>query len=293
MSHQTEHSRIQSQIAANCAALGRAVTQEHQGEGWRADVLAIKGSKVIAFEVQWSGQSLARTLARQARYSQAGIDCCWLFQKPPHKLEHERPDLPIFYVSKAADGQFTVSLSGRAEIPLDVFVEQFLEGGVRFCKAARTKRDQSVTLVFYEMPCWKCGVMNHLYYVDGPVFASCNAEIQPNEALWESNRFGHRPEVIAAAREFLSSPQGSHLRLGEIKPRHSNTVGKAYVSFGCYACDSIFGDWYVMNAELDAMNDHGRAGRFETVICLESAIELALPHWCYPAGGTFCDEKGS
>jgi len=49
----------------------------------------------------------------------------------------------------------------------------------------------------------------------------------------------------------------------------------------------------MMNAELDAMNGYSEVGRFENVICLEAVIELALPHWCYLAGGTFCDEKGA
>lgn len=289
MSRQTKHNRIQSEIAAACDRLGYVTSEEYRGDGWRADVFAIKGSKKVAFEVQLSGQSLQQTLHRQYRYSQVGAACCWLFQKPPHKLSSERPDLPLFYVMEASEGAFHVSLSGRNEIPLDVFTEQFLSGGIRFCHSARTKTDQALTLVFYEMACWKCNTTSHVYYVDGFLRASCNAKIQPEEGLWESNRLVHRPEIIAAAKRYLSSPEGMNLHLGEIKRRYSSTVDNSYVSFGCHVCDSIFGDWFVMNAELDAMNGYGRVASVDIVVRIESSIELQLPHWCYPTGGEFCD----
>lgn len=287
------HKRIQTQIAATCRRLGYATTEEHRGDGWRADVFADRGSDAVAFEVQLSNQSLARTLERQDHYSREGIRCCWLFQRPPHKLSSERPDLPLFTVIEAPADSYHVSLSNRNEVPIELFVEQFLEGGIRFCRTARTHPDQNITLVFYEVLCWKCNAINHPYFIDGALRASCNAEIQPDEDLWESNRLGHRPEIIAAAKRFLTSPQGNCLRLGEIKPRYSKTVRKTYRSFGCHSCDSIFGDWFVMNAELDAMNGDGQVDRFDTAVRIEPSIVLPLPHWCYPAGREFCDESGA
>jgi len=293
MSPQARHSRIQAEIAAACRRLGYATSEEHRGDGWRADVFAIKGSRTVAFEVQLSSQSLQRTLHRQERYSRVGATCCWLFEKPPHKLLVERPDLPLFYVAEAREGAFLISLSGRNEVPLGLFVEQFLEGGVRFSQLARTKANQALALVFFEMKCWKCHTPNHVYYADGALRASCNAEIRPEEALWESNRLVYRPEVVAAATRFLSSPAGTNLRLGEIKRRYSRTVNGSYLSFGCYACDSIFGDWFVMEAELEAMNGFGRATRVDAIVRLETPLALPVPHWCYPAGEAFCDQTGA
>lgn len=269
--------------------MGYATAEEHRGPGWRADVLATKESRSVAFEVQLTAQSLARTLDRQNRYAREGVTCCWIFERPPSKLSAERPDLPLFYVSQAPEAGWNVSLSGRSELPLSRFVGELLEGGIRFSPTARTRLDQPIRLVFYEMKCWKCLAMNHIYYMEGNLTASCNAVIQPEEGLWDSTQLKYRPEIVAAARRFLTTPQGNNLHLGEVKPRHSRTVNDTYVSFGCYMCDSIFGDWFVMDAEMEAVYGYGQLGSTEQVVRFDNPIELAIPHWCYPNGGGFCN----
>ena len=290
MIQDTRHKRIQNEVVETCRRLGYAAKEEQRGEGWRADVLASKASRLVAFEVQLSNQSLQRTLERQAGYVRVGVQCCWLFGKPPNKLLGERPDLPVFTVSETPEAALTVSLSGRNEISLGLFVEQFLEGGIRYCPTARTRTQQNITLVFYEMICWNCGTVNHPYFIDAPLRASCNAVIEPDEDLWESARLTHRPEVVSAVQGILSSPDGRRLRVGEIKPRFSKTVGREYISFGCCECDSIFGDWFIMNAELDARNGYDRMASFAADIRIEPGISLPIPHWCYPEGDRFCDE---
>lgn len=288
MSKQSKHARIQSEIVAACIRLGYQTKKEFQGDGWRADVFATKSSQMVAFEIQLSPQSLDKTLLRQSRYDQIGASCCWLFQKPPHALTEDRPDLPIFYVFESQNGMYCVSLSGRNLISLPSFVEQYLCDGIKFARSARTAPDQILKLIFYEMRCWKCGATNHLFCKDGVLRAACNAEIRSDEELWESKRLVHRPEIIAAARKYISSPDGSFLNLGEIKPRYSKTVGKSYISFGCHTCDSIFGDWFVSNEELSVLNGYGQVASFEVAISLDPPIELPIPHWCYPLSGDFC-----
>jgi hypothetical protein len=283
------HSQIQSEVLAACKHLEYQTAEEHRGAGWRADILAVKGSKEVAFEVQLSGQSLRRTLERQLRYSREGVVCCWLFQRSIPKLLEERPDLPLFCVSGGSDNAFRVSLSDRKEMPLHAFVEGFLEGRIRFCTVAWTRSDQPVRLIFYEMKCWKCQAINHVYYVDATLRAACNALIRPEESLWESNRMEYHPEIVGAARRYLTTDLGSNLRLGEVKPRYSRTVDASYTSFGCYRCDSIFGDWFVADAEMEARYGFGQVAVLEETIRLEHPVELPIPHWCYPESGDFCD----
>jgi len=285
-----EHSQIKAEIVSVCNGLGYQAIEEFRGRGWRADVLASKGFEQVAFEVQLGPQSLKKTLDRQERYTRDGVKCCWLFQKPVPKLLDERPDLPLFYVSSQSNNAFSVSLSGRKDLCLRTFIAEFLAGRIRFCEVARAKPEQTIRLVFYEMECWKCKAMNHIYYVDTSFRSACNAVIEPGESLWGSDRQEYRPEIIDAVKQLLKTEQGEHLRLGEVKPRYSKTVGDSYTSFGCYKCDSIFGDWFVMEAEMEAVYGYGQVATFEITIKLQDDVSLPIPHWCYPESQAFCDE---
>lgn len=289
-SESSAHKRIKTEIVAACFDLGYLATEEYWSRRWRADVLAASESDRIAFEVQLSSQSLKKTLERQERFAQDGVRGCWLFQKPISKLLGERPDLPLFYVAADPENNLMVSLSNRKVVPLHNFVKKFLASQIKFCKTARTKPEQTVTVVFYEMPCWKCQAMNHIYYVDTAFRASCNAVIEPDEYLWGSNRQEYRLEIVDVVREFLITEQGQHLHLGEIKPRHSKTVGDTYMSFGCYQCDSIFGDWFVSESKMEAVYGYGQVATIERTIRLQEAVSVAIPHWCYADGQPFCDE---
>ena len=285
------HNEIQSQIINICKDLGFDAIPEYRGKDWRADVLVLKDGRKFAFEIQISPQSLKKTLERQSKYIRDGIIGCWFFEKIPSKLTDERPDLPLFLINKqAGDNAFFVSLGERRQLSLSEFLRQFLSNGVKFCEVARAKREQRVKLVFYEMKCWKCGAMNHIYYVDTSFVSACEAKIRPDESMWASNKMEYRPEIVKLAREFVNSEKGSFLNLGNIKQRYSKTVQESYMSFGCYKCDSIFGDWYVMEAQVEAMYGYRQVAIVERVISLHDHIEIPAPHWCAPGDNLpFCD----
>lgn len=253
--------------------------------GWRADVYVPNSHTPIAFEVQLCAQTLLRTLERQEKFAKDGIKGCWLFERPVHKLNEERPDLPLFYVESNDDDELIVNLGDRRKIKLEEFLQNFISGNIQFRQIAKTNPIQNISLVFYEMDCWKCNHTNHLYFVNSDFHSSCNAKIKPEEALWESNNLEYMPEIIAAAKKILES---ENLYLGEIKPRFSKTIGEKYVSFGCYNCDSIFGDYYVMEAKIDVMYDLKRKKYKREIQLNEDIIIPNLPHWCYPHDGRFC-----
>lgn len=284
-----KHDRIQKQIVSTCQDLGIVAIQEYRGIGWRADVFAPNSERPIAFEIQLSPQSLKRTLERQLKYINDGIIGCWLFENPIPKLIEERPDLPVFYVEDNEDSNLLVNLGDRRKIDLRTFLENFISNNIQFKPTAKTKSIQTVKLLFYEMKCWKCGGLNHLFCVDTPFYSACNARIKPEEALWESNNIEYRPEIIELAEKFVESRKDLGLNLGQIKKRFSNTVNKSYISFGCYKCDSIFGDFYVMEAKLEVMYDP-KVLTHQGEIELRETIKLDIPHWCFPDNKQFCDE---
>lgn len=283
----TKHGKIQKQIVSACEAMGIEVRQEYNGKDWRADVFIPNSTRPIAFEIQLSPQSLTKTLERQAKYFRDNILGCWLFENPVPKLVKERPDLPVFYVEENEDCKLMVNLGERRKLDLQAFLENFISNNIQFRPIARTNFIQTVKLVFYEMRCWKCKELNHLYYVETPFYSSCNARIKQEEALWASNNIEYRPEIVALARKFVESTSALNLRLGQIKDRFSKTMNKSYMSFGCYNCDGIFGDFHVMEAKIDVM-DNPNVIKHQGEIELKEAIELNIPHWCFPENRNFC-----
>lgn len=315
---QSEHNIIQDEILAACHDLGLQARREYSGGDWMADVLVVHEGKKFAFEIQLAPQSLEKTMKRQAKYIRDGIVGCWLFLKPP-KLSAEIPDLPLFQVTKTASSsfvvsavrlgdvpvfeatdpleipRFTVSLDRHWELPLRDFVGAFLSGRIRFSPVIRALPKQRIQLVFFEMACWGCKATNHVYYVDFDSRAfrtACGASIEPVEGIPGSSRAEFRPEIIRFVMELVKSEQGRHLKIGEIKKRFSRTTQCSYISFGCYRCDRIFGDWFVTDAMLEAAYGYGVVDRIECEIRLEEEIELPVPHWCYPGEFPFCDASG-
>ena len=198
--------------------------------------------------------------------------------------------LQVFYVEDKINSNLVVNLGDRRKVDLHAFLENFIANNIQFKSVAKTKTKQLVNLVFYEMVCWKCHEMNHLFYVDTPFYSSCNAKIKPDEALWESNSMEYRPEIIELAGKFIQSRKDLNLKLGQIKERYSNMANRSYLSFGCYKCDSIFGGFFVMEAKLD-MIDEPKELAFQGEIQLKESIELPIPHWCFPDNKQFCGEK--
>jgi hypothetical protein len=278
------------EIVSACNDLGIEAFQEYGGKGWRADVYIPNNGDPIAFEIQLSSQSLNKTIQRQSKYIKDNILGCWLFENPVSKLNEERPDLPLFYVEDRKDSNLQVNLGDRRKVNLHVFLENFISHNIQFRTIAKTKAKQLVNLVFYKMECWKCHELNYLYYVDSSFNSACNAKIKPAEALWESNSMEYRPEIIELAQKFVESRKDLNLKLGQIKKRYSKTVENSYTSFGCYKCDSIFGDFFVMEAKIDIMYEPKEL-TYQGEIELNEIIKLHVPHWCFPDNRQFCDNK--
>lgn len=277
------HEHIQNQINETLLSLGYTSACERKGNGWRADVYAEKGSDKFAFEVQTSPQTLKRTLERQALYLRDGIVCCWLFEKEPAKQKEELQDLPVFMVYNTENG-FYVSLKGRKELPLATFIEDFVMGRIRFCKTIKPLPIVEVNLI--ENPCYRCGSINHIYFLS-PFKSACEVQMTKEEAMWTNDKFSLDDRIVNKIKEYVSDKP--YINLATIKERYSKTICSSYKSFGCADCDAIFGDFYVQEAILDCVDGEGVIETFSFPVDFDLDMRQDLPHWCHPGEKEFCE----
>jgi len=278
------HDDLKIQVLHCCKKLGFQAKDEYRGKDWRADVFVENGQFKYAFEIQTTRQRLERSLERQEKYKRDGIVGCWLFLNGLARLENEREDLPLFLV-KNTDETILVSIKDRKQLPLDIFVNDFLMGKIKFCQ---TLRMPEAEIRFVREKCWKCGFDYHIYYINN-FNAPCNTRILANEALWVSEKLIFKPEIITKVNEYTDSLKGNTINIGTIKERYSKTTDSSYMSFGCPKCDAIFGDWYLHEAIIGAWYGDGVVDKMLINGNFKQQLGQNVPHWCHPGEHDFCE----
>ena len=125
------HDSVKRAIYDICISLGYAAKVEHGKKGWRTDVYVEANERQYAFEVQMSPQSLKKTIERQDKLLRDDVFGCWLFEKEPARQNVELEKLPVFKIINR-DEQIFISLKGRKELPLAVFIKDIIESEILF-----------------------------------------------------------------------------------------------------------------------------------------------------------------
>ena len=288
-----QHLKAKNDIALACRDAGYEAITEASGDGWRADVLATKGDNIrIAFEVQWSRQTLEITKARQERYKVSGVRCCWFFKTPPSGHQASG-DLPLFKLEVTDDTTSVIFARKDYEfvyhelprIPLSEFVADLLGRKLHFCDVMTSSYIQDVKILFSQTPCWKCKKPYHVYYMSN-LKSDCGIEFY-NDSLWQDEKVYFAPEIQAVVRAFMKTDKGRHIQLGTIKKRYSKTVKGSYLSFGCPHCDAICGDWFY-SREAMYITDNYNDGMLQAQVQMQLQLQNPYEHWCYSDNGNFC-----
>jgi hypothetical protein len=317
------HLLAKATIALACRRAGYTVTTEARGTAgrWVADVLATPpdDGRPLAFEVQWSAQSLDATLARQAAYAADGVRGCWFFRQPPAQ---ERPDpaLPLFGLALDADDRpvvsspFVLAPGGRPgdsapAWPLDAFVAALLARRIRFRPCVTARARPAGRLVFFPHPCRRCARSFLLWYVEGwtvrarsgcgvplarrpPRHRAVAAELA--EALAPATRAVIAAFVGAAGRALPVA--GVFVRR---RVRHD-----AALAFACPHCGAPIAAGWLARADAfgRARRRYRRRREGEGPADVPSAtcplpdepafvLSEARPHWCFPAGDVWCGDR--
>jgi len=285
-----------SEIMLACKESGWEVKSEYISDNWTADVFAVKGSKKIAFQVQWSKQSYDETKERQTKYKNDNIRGCWFFKTPPKEVRDwdkqiiATKDIPIFKIEEDDNKNINVNVN-EINFPLKIFIIKLLNGNFKFCNNLKSMKKQKITISFWEIICWKCGEKQHVYFVSDEVKSKCGCNIDVMETLWDDSKFLFNPVILKMINEIINSEDGKNLKLGEIKKRYSHTIKKSYISFGCIKCDAIFGDFPLMEERLeieseDRINDIVFVKKIDL---LKPIISKNKPHWCFSELKEFCE----
>lgn len=292
-----EHLRAEAEILNACRDAGYSAISEKTGLDWRADVYAEKGKSKIAFEVQWSRQTLEETQERQARYKRDGITGCWFFRKPPFDSDNwqANKELPLFQIlsDQASDQPFSVyapSFHCYEEKPLHIynFVLSLLERKIRYRSLMTPNHIQTVKVIFISEKCWKCKRTSHVFFVEKPYCSRCRHRMQERENSLpgggaEEMHYEFRPEIISAVQKFVMSNPNKQLKIGKIKIRSSKTDERSYMSFGCFYCDALFGNVFLYEIKFREARIYNISyTAFETEVLADISFDEPHNHWCYP-----------
>lgn len=172
--------------------------------GWRADVLVWRGRLRVAFEVQWSTQTVEEFERRTAQYAASGVQPVWLVrhtargfwpvQRAVHALPYQ-PDGAVGWRSRSFELSDVVAAALAA-----------LEEGLIDADAPRLRRTS----------CYRCG--HDLVFRDGRLF-------------------GAKEPFTEAQRRWL---RGS---AAVLKRAYSRTAGAEYPAWHCPSCGAMHGDF--------------------------------------------------
>jgi len=247
-----EHLTLKSLVATAIMDCGWSVATEvrgrtDKGEEWIADILACRGSRRIAVEIQWSRQSTEDTYTRQARYQRSNVRGLWLFKQADYPND---ADVPAIRVHRNDEGKFVVTIpscisededgvSYLVETTATIGVQEFIQHAFRkrfWFGLYRAQSTITATLLGAFVKCWKCRGWTNVV-----------AEIQLS-----SKSIPHVLEIpldelpsFPLLMEQLPIQELRDKKVGRIATRYSKTEGGEYLANACVSCNALQGKFFM------------------------------------------------
>jgi hypothetical protein len=132
---------------------------------------------------------------------------------------------------------------------VDVARERFNEATV----------DHLVAVAVFGLPyrCWRCGD------VSTPIvgMAEPGTDVFSEELVVCDDE-----ELLGLAWQYLPAEARERWRVGEVRRRHSRTVGAAYLSNGCVSCGALFGAFPLHEELVEALATGGAGALVELAV---------------------------
>lgn len=240
---------------------------------WSADVVVEHKTYKVAFNVCKSPRKVEETYKAMHEERVCG---CWLLL-PSKNSSYQQPELPCFNIEFQTEKKLVYlnsryNKSSNDQFDLSEFLYSLIDGKIRFAEQIEVNKAE---LCFYKNECWKCHKENDVYFVNR-LFSQEGAVVDGQHVIMDEN-ITFSPSIITGLKKYKQEHPSEKFIMGEIKQRYSNTVKKAYPSFGCSQCDSIFGNFYLQEdiMELRYHTDNLR----KVIITLDTPIKVPAHCW--------------
>jgi competence protein CoiA len=205
------------------------------GEAWRADILAQKGGRNVAIEIQWSSETDAEILRRQQRYRDSSVRGLWLLRQRSFPVTRELPAAGVGGSLEQGFAALIPSDSGRQGMPMREFLDAVFSKRFRF--GVQVGAEATVSVRAGCLPCWSCGA-------ETTIITGVDVTFGAQELSFTIPDLGEHPQPL---QNVLSRVPGD-LEIGSIEPRFSKTQNRSYVSNGCFHCGALIGEFYEHDA---------------------------------------------
>jgi len=288
------HVRAKAAIVEAARRARWSAEPEVPGDGFLADVVASRGGRRVAFEVQLSPQAEVDYRDRTRVRADAGLEVVWLARIPAVRSKwasrpsilNPDPAMPVASIRDSDDGAFCVDAGG--ELDLRDFVTEYLAGGLTIRGSLTGRTATEVSMLRHQ--CWKCGRIATVWEVRGhSVEGACGVKHEDHATgtMWASTRAESEPAVkravaIRAGRLGWPAPAA-------LSQRYTKTTNSTYEAFSCPTCSAVFGDWPLREAWMEAA--------YEDSAIVDERLERGAstvdrPHWCRDLGAGLCGGAG-
>lgn len=256
-----------------CKSMGLNYETKVKTAKWNADVIVEHGTYKVAFNVCKSPRKVEATYKAMHKERVCG---CWLLL-PSKNSSFQQANLPCFNLALQTEKKLVYLNSQYDKSPsnlldLSEFLRSLIDGKIKFAEQVEINKAE---LCFYKNKCWKCHRENDVYFVNR-LFSQEGVVVNRQHLTMDEN-ITFNPAIITGLKKYIQEHPSETFIMGEIKQRYSNTVEKAYPSFGCSQCDSIFGNFYLQEniMELEYYTDNLR----KVIIPLNKPIKILAHCW--------------
>lgn len=217
----------------------------------------------IAFEVQWSPQTLDETRRRTERYHRHGLRTLWLMRQfdipmskdvPAVRIAEEGEEFGVYLpkVELVKERMYFDWISPKELRDASNWercgsLEQFVIGVVsgRFKFGFPDEIEGFVTADARIGPCWRCGRKLEIFCGATFTLPAADRAVRPSyylslEEIGDAKDSHLKGAIVSGVNRHLVASQGKPLTM-----RYSKTVGSSYLANSCGHCGALFGNFFL------------------------------------------------